>query len=144
MIADLRRMLSMVLERNAVQIELDDRSHGVRAAVIPDAELARTASFVLAVNAQMPAEHCARASRRSRSSGRPTSSATSSTCSCRASSCARCRWRRASCRSTRASTTSSSTAAASCGSSSRSSGSLAMHVAGDFPGLELELWAIRQ
>jgi type VI secretion system protein ImpJ len=24
------------------------------------------------------------------------------------------------------------------------SGSLALHVAGDFPGLELELWAIRQ
>ena len=33
-----------------------DRSHGVRIAVFPDAELARTASFVLAVNAQMPAE----------------------------------------------------------------------------------------
>ena len=55
-IADLRRMLSTVLERNAVQIELVDRSHGVRTAVFPDAELARTASFVLAVNAQMPAE----------------------------------------------------------------------------------------
>jgi len=55
-IADLRRMLSTVLERNAVQIELVDRSHGVRTAVFPDAELARSANFVLAVNAQMPAE----------------------------------------------------------------------------------------
>jgi type VI secretion system protein ImpJ len=55
-IADLRRMLSTVLERNAIQIELVDRAHGVRTAVFPDAELARTASFVLAVNAQMPAE----------------------------------------------------------------------------------------
>ena len=55
-IADLRRMLSTVLERNAIQIELVDRSHGVRTAVFPDAELARSASFVLAVNAQMPAE----------------------------------------------------------------------------------------
>jgi len=55
-IADLRRMLSTVLERNAVQIELVDRSHGVRTAVFPDPELARTANFVLAVNAQMPAE----------------------------------------------------------------------------------------
>ncbi|MDN3920005.1 type VI secretion system baseplate subunit TssK [Roseateles violae] len=55
-VADLRRMLSTVLERNAVQIELIDRSHGVRMAVFPDAELARHASFVLAVNAQMPAE----------------------------------------------------------------------------------------
>ncbi len=55
-INDLRRMLSTVLERNALQIDLVDRSHGVRTAVIPDPELARTASFVLAVNAQMPAE----------------------------------------------------------------------------------------
>ena len=56
-IEDLRRMLSTVLERNALQIELVDRSHGVRTAVIPDPELARSANFVLAVNAQMPAEH---------------------------------------------------------------------------------------
>jgi type VI secretion system protein ImpJ len=55
-IADLRRMLSTVLERNAIQIDLADRSHGVRIAVFPDAELARNANFVLAVNAQMPAE----------------------------------------------------------------------------------------
>ena len=55
-IADLRRMLSTVLERNAIQIELVDRSHGVRTAVFPDPELARSANFVLAVNAQMPAE----------------------------------------------------------------------------------------
>jgi type VI secretion system protein ImpJ len=55
-IADLRRMLSTVLERNALQIDLVDRSHGVRTAVIPDPDLARSASFVLAVQAQMPAE----------------------------------------------------------------------------------------
>jgi len=55
-VADLRRMLSTVLERNAMQIDLVDRSHGVRMAVFPDPELARTANFVLAVNAQMPAE----------------------------------------------------------------------------------------
>ena len=55
-VEDLRRMLSTVLERNALQIDLVDRSHGVRTAVIPDPELARSASFVLAVNAQMPAE----------------------------------------------------------------------------------------
>lgn len=55
-VADLRRMLSTVLERNAMQIDLVDRSHGVRMAVFPDADLARTANFVLAVNAQMPAE----------------------------------------------------------------------------------------
>src|SRR5213595_4248699 len=55
-IADLRRMLSTVLERNALQIELVERAHGVRTAVFPDAELARNANFVLAVNAQVPAE----------------------------------------------------------------------------------------
>ena len=56
-VADLRRMLSTVLERNAIQIDLAERAHGVRMAVFPDAELARNASFVLAANAQMPAEH---------------------------------------------------------------------------------------
>jgi type VI secretion system protein ImpJ len=55
-IADLRRMMSTVLERNAMQVDLADRSHGVRMAVFPDADLARTSNFVLAVNAQMPAE----------------------------------------------------------------------------------------
>jgi type VI secretion system protein ImpJ len=55
--ADLRRMLSVVLERNAIQIDLTQRAHGVRMAVFPDTELARQASFVLAANAQMPAEH---------------------------------------------------------------------------------------
>ena len=55
-VADLRSMLSTVLARNAVQIDLVDRSHGVRMAVFPDADLARTSNFVLAVNAQMPAE----------------------------------------------------------------------------------------
>lgn len=53
---DLRRMLSTVLERNALQIDLVDRNYGVRTAVIPDPELARNATFVIAVNAEMPAE----------------------------------------------------------------------------------------
>lgn len=56
LIADLRRSLSMVLEVNAVAIELQDRKYGVRVAAIPDQELLKAASFVLAVNAQMPAE----------------------------------------------------------------------------------------
>jgi type VI secretion system protein ImpJ len=53
---DLRRSLSMVLEQSAIRIELHDRKHGVRVAVIPDVELQRNATFVLAVNAQMPSE----------------------------------------------------------------------------------------
>jgi type VI secretion system protein ImpJ len=53
---DLRQSLSMVLEQTAVPIDLQDRRHGVRVAVIADIELQRNASFVLAVNAQMPGE----------------------------------------------------------------------------------------
>ena len=52
----LRRMLAIVLERNALQIELADRGRGVRLGVFPDAELARTSNFVLAVNAQLPSD----------------------------------------------------------------------------------------
>ena len=52
----LRRMLSTVLERNAQQIELTERAHGVRTGVFSDPDLARNANFVLAVNAQMPSE----------------------------------------------------------------------------------------
>lgn len=55
-IADLRRSLSMVMEQNAIPIELQDRKYGVRVATIPDLELLRTAAFVLAVNAQMAGE----------------------------------------------------------------------------------------
>jgi len=53
---DLRRSLSMVLEQSAIRIELHDRKHGVHVAVIADVELQRNASFVLAVQSQMPSE----------------------------------------------------------------------------------------
>ena len=53
---DLRDMLSTVIERHAVQIELVDRNHGVRTAVVHDAELMRKAGFVLAVRSQLPIE----------------------------------------------------------------------------------------
>ena len=52
----LRMILSMVQEQNAILIELHDRKYGVRVAVIPDKTLLTTARFVLAVNAQMPPE----------------------------------------------------------------------------------------
>lgn len=55
-IGELRQSLSMVLEQSAIPIELQDRKYGVRVAVIADGELRRSASFVLAVNAQMPAD----------------------------------------------------------------------------------------
>lgn len=53
---DLRRSLSMVLEQSAIRIELHDRKHGVRVALIPDVQLQRSATFVLAVQSQMAAE----------------------------------------------------------------------------------------
>jgi type VI secretion system protein ImpJ len=52
----LRGMLSAVLEQNAVQIDLVDRKNGYRTAVVNDLDLMRSGSFVLAVNAQMPSE----------------------------------------------------------------------------------------
>ena len=56
LMAELRASLSTVLETTAIPIELQARKYGVHVAIIPDQELIRTASFVLAVNAQVPAE----------------------------------------------------------------------------------------
>jgi len=54
--ADLRQSLSMVLEQTAIPIDLQDRKFGIRVAIIADVELQRSANFVLAVNAQMPGD----------------------------------------------------------------------------------------
>jgi type VI secretion system protein ImpJ len=56
LVADLRRSLSMVLHRSAVPIDLQDRKFGVRVAVISDQELLKGASFVLAVSAKISPE----------------------------------------------------------------------------------------
>lgn len=56
LIEDLRQSLSMVMEQTAIPIELQDRKYGIRVAVIPDVDLQRHASFVLAVAAQLPGE----------------------------------------------------------------------------------------
>ena len=53
---DLRRSLSMVLEQSAIRIELHDRTRGVSVAVIADVELQRNATFVLAVTSTMAGE----------------------------------------------------------------------------------------
>ncbi|RYG38761.1 MAG: type VI secretion system baseplate subunit TssK [Burkholderiales bacterium] len=55
-IDDLRQSLSMVMEQTAIPIELQDRAYGVRVALIPDVGLQRNATFVLAVSAQLPAD----------------------------------------------------------------------------------------
>ncbi|MFQ5773093.1 MAG: type VI secretion system baseplate subunit TssK [Kiloniellaceae bacterium] len=54
--ASLRRSLSMVLERNAIAIPLDERKYGIRVAELADRSLLTQASFVLAVGADVPAE----------------------------------------------------------------------------------------
>ena len=51
---DLRQSLSMVMEQTAIPIELQERKYGVRVAILPDVELLRSAQFVLAAGAQLP------------------------------------------------------------------------------------------
>ena len=55
-IEDLRQSLSMVMEQTAIPIELQDRKYGIRVAIIADTDLQRHASFVLAVASQIPGE----------------------------------------------------------------------------------------
>ena len=56
LMARLRYLLSLGMERSAVQVPLHERRFGVRVAIVQDRELLRGASFVLAANAQLPAE----------------------------------------------------------------------------------------
>jgi type VI secretion system protein ImpJ len=56
LMSELRQALSMVLEQNAIPIPLQERKYGIRVAPIADHKLLDSANFVLAVNAQMPAE----------------------------------------------------------------------------------------
>ena len=144
LLEDLRRMLSVVLERNALQIDLIDRTHGVRTAVVGDPELLRSASFVLAVNAQVGAEQLRQRFPAQSKLGpvdkiRDLVNLQLPGIALRALPVAPRQlpfhagfhyfeldrggelWRQL-----------------------ERSGSMALHVAGDFPGLELELWAIRQ
>jgi type VI secretion system protein ImpJ len=56
LIEDLRQSLSMVLDTHAIAIPLEERQFGIRVAVMRDPELIKTATFVLVVNAHMPPE----------------------------------------------------------------------------------------
>jgi len=53
---DLRRALSTVMDARAIAIPLEERQYGIRVAVLPDQDLLRSATFILAVQAQMSAE----------------------------------------------------------------------------------------
>jgi len=52
----LRKYLSSVLEQTAISIPLDPRKYGISVGVIADRKLITTASFVLAVQADIPSE----------------------------------------------------------------------------------------
>lgn len=58
--ADLRSSLSAVLEQSAVPISLQDRRHGIKVGVIGDRSLLVNAAFILVIRADMPIEHLRR------------------------------------------------------------------------------------
>jgi len=53
-VEEIRRGLTAVIEQNAVAVPISDRGRGVFAATVPDVELLRNAVFVLAVGANVP------------------------------------------------------------------------------------------
>lgn len=55
-VADLRRSLSAVIEASAVPIPLQERRHGVRVGQITERGILRSSMFVLTVQADVPAE----------------------------------------------------------------------------------------
>lgn len=57
LVRELRRALSVVLEQNATAIPLHDRSHGLWIGQFSEKELITTSNFILAVYADLPAEN---------------------------------------------------------------------------------------
>lgn len=55
-VADIRQSLSTVLERSALEIDLQQRAHGVRVGLISDRGLLTGSGFVLAVRSDLPQE----------------------------------------------------------------------------------------
>jgi type VI secretion system protein ImpJ len=55
-VEDIRWSLSRVLAQNAIPIILEEAQYGVRVGKIPDMELLQNATFVLAIFAQLPAD----------------------------------------------------------------------------------------
>lgn len=144
LVQDLRDYLSAVMHRHAVQIPLTDRSRGVRTAVVSDGELLRTAGFVLAVRAQLPAEVVRQRFPTLSKLGPPE----------RLKDLVNLNLPGVVMRSLPVAPRQLPYHAGShyfeldrqgeLWKQIERSGNVALHVAGDFPGLELELWAIRQ
>lgn len=53
----LRQGLSQVMEDQAIQLPLNERSHGLNIATVPETSMVREFGFVLAVKANVPGEH---------------------------------------------------------------------------------------
>ncbi len=53
----LRQGLSLVMEDHAIQLPLHERSHGLNIATVPETSMVREFGFVLAVKANVPGEH---------------------------------------------------------------------------------------
>ena len=56
LMADLRRALALVLDQTVIRIALQEHKYGIRLAIVSDRSLLKQASFVLAVQANLPAE----------------------------------------------------------------------------------------
>ena len=56
LLVDIRDLLTEVINPNAVNIPLQERAKGLYTGMIPDLELIRTASFIIVVNAQVNSE----------------------------------------------------------------------------------------
>ncbi|MBU6498088.1 MAG: type VI secretion system baseplate subunit TssK [Rhodospirillales bacterium] len=59
-VADLRRSLSAVIEQTAIAVPLQERQYGVRVGPITDRSILRGSNFVLSVRADMPTENLRR------------------------------------------------------------------------------------
>ena len=73
LVAELRRTFTTVIDPRAIAIKLVDRSRGFHAGVIPDRRLIGNAYFVLAIAADMPAEDLRRRTQTSIKVGPPNS-----------------------------------------------------------------------
>lgn len=56
LMAELRRLLAQKIISSAISIQLEERQHNIRIALVHDKGLFKSANFILAVNAQLPAE----------------------------------------------------------------------------------------
>jgi len=54
--AELRRALTVVMNQAAIRIELEERKYGIRIAMVSDRQLLSSACFVLAAHSTLPAE----------------------------------------------------------------------------------------